>query len=268
MKKFGALILAGGSGRRMQSEIHKQFLPIDGKPMFLLSTEAFLSAGCETVVVSSREDRENVISELLKAGYPVVSEGRTYEEEKTGDSDGKLTGDLQGSAGSQAENVQGKPFVHVCTGGSERWQSSYNGLRYLLTIGGCDYVLIHDAARPFVTREIIERAKENAVRYGAAAAAVVSKDTVKIADAEGFVLSTPDRSRVYLIQTPQAFSFKLILGAYEKLLETEAPASFGITDDAGCAELFSGQKVRLFEGSYGNMKITTPEDYRTLQTTS
>ena len=254
MIKYGALILAGGSGSRMNSQVHKQFLPVNGKPMFLLSTEAFLAAGCETVVVTAEEDREQVVSELRKAGFTVPENDTVLEN---------VEAEFPGNPDrSPSLSEGGKGFVRVSTGGAERWQSSLNGLRYLKKLGGCTYVLIHDAARPFVSAEIIERAKKNEEKYGASAAAVPVKDTVKIADKEGFVRETPDRKNVYLIQTPQAFSFELILGAYEKLAALEHPEAFGITDDAGCAEQFTEVPVRLFEGAYGNVKITTPDDLR------
>ena len=85
------------------------------------------------------------------------------------------------------------------------------------------------------------------------------KDTIKVADAGGFAESTPDRSRLWQVQTPQAFSYPLVCGAYDRLMADETQQK-GITDDAMVVEHLSGTKVRLVEGSYENLKVTTPED--------
>ena len=94
--------------------------------------------------------------------------------------------------------------------------------------------------------------------YQAAAVGMPSKDTVKIADAEGFAAETPPRAKVWLIQTPQAFSYPLIVEANRRLM-AEGRMS-GVTDDAMIVEASGLQKVKLVEGSYGNVKLTTPED--------
>ena len=121
----------------------------------------------------------------------------------------------------------------------------------------CEYVFIHDGARPFVTEEIIVRTKEAVKKYGACIAGMPSKDTVKFADENGMVESTPNRSRVWSIQTPQVFAYKLIRNAHEKARQYDMKE---ITDDSMLIEQYGGVKVRLVEGSYENLKITTPED--------
>lgn len=147
----------------------------------------------------------------------------------------------------------------IVPGGKERFQSVYNAL---LEAGDSDYVLIHDGARPFVTQKIILRCIREVKVYQACVVGMPAKDTVKIADGEGFASHTPERSCVYLVQTPQAFSYTLILRAYRKVIEEQVS---GITDDGMAVEYLQEKKVKLIEGSYQNIKITTPEDLLTAQ---
>lgn len=142
----------------------------------------------------------------------------------------------------------------VVPGGAERMDSAYAGLR---AAAGCDIVLIHDGARPFLTQAMIEASIAAAKEYGACVVGMPAKDTVKIADGDGFVRETPDRGMVWQAQTPQAFSYPLILKAYEAVT-AERPD--GVTDDASVAERGCPAKVKLIFGSYENIKITTPED--------
>ena len=134
-----------------------------------------------------------------------------------------------------------------------RYNSVWNGLQE--TREG--YVYIHDGARPFVDEEMIERAYECVSEYHACVAGMPSKDTIKIADSDNMVTETPDRSNVWIVQTPQVFDTGLIKKAYAALMEQE---EISVTDDAMAAEQISGTSVRLFYGSYENIKITTPED--------
>ena len=124
---------------------------------------------------------------------------------------------------------------------------------------GADYVLIHDGARPLVDEGIISRCVSGAAAWDACVAAMPVKDTIKVADADGFSADTPDRSILWGVQTPQAFSYPLIREAYDRLFEAEENQR-GITDDAMVAEKLLGTKVKLVEGAYYNMKVTTPED--------
>ena len=120
-------------------------------------------------------------------------------------------------------------------------------------------VLIHDGARPLVTDEIIGRTIDAAEEFGACVAAMPVKDTIKVADSDQFAETTPDRSTLWQIQTPQTFRYGLVYGAYRKLLSDENFQK-GITDDAMVVETMSSGRVKLVEGSYENMKVTTPED--------
>ena len=142
----------------------------------------------------------------------------------------------------------------VIPGGKERYDSVYAGL---CACEGTDYVFIHDGARPFVTEDMLQRLKSAVTEYGACTAGMPSKDTVKIADEKGLVAKTPKRSHVWMIQTPQVFSFALILEAHNRARQGSMEE---ITDDAMVIETCTDRKIKLVEGSYENIKITTPED--------
>jgi 2-C-methyl-D-erythritol 4-phosphate cytidylyltransferase len=140
----------------------------------------------------------------------------------------------------------------IVKGGMERQHSVLNGL---LAAKGSDIVLIHDGARPFVDHGIIEEGIKFARLYGACTCGVTPKDTIKIKDHDGFILDTLDRNILVNVQTPQCFKYDLILDCHKRLLE-EGEC---VTDDTMVVERY-GNKVFLYEGSYNNIKITTPED--------
>ncbi len=142
----------------------------------------------------------------------------------------------------------------IVAGGKERYHSVFCGLQ---AVTDTDYVLIHDGARPFVTEEIIARTMETVRKTNACAVGMHVKDTIKITDEKDIVKETPERNNVWMVQTPQAFSCPLISHAYEKMLLQEDAA---ITDDAMVVEKMCQVPVTLIEGSYRNIKITTPED--------
>lgn len=152
------------------------------------------------------------------------------------------------------EKYQFDKVSSVVAGGKERYDSVYEGL---LACGDCGYVFIHDGARPFVTEDILERGLAGVKESGACVIGMPSKDTVKLADAGDFVRETPERRLVWNIQTPQIFRYDLIRRAHEKL---GCKGMVGITDDAMVVERAEGTKVKLVEGSYKNIKITTQED--------
>ena len=225
-KKVAAVCLAAGQGKRMESKVQKQYLLIQDKPVLYYSLKAFQDSSVEEVVL-------------------VVGAG---EEEYC-----------------QKEIVEKYEFTKVkaiVAGGKERYHSVFHGLQ---AVREADYVLIHDGARPFLTQEIIERCVEGAKEYRACVAGMPVKDTIKLADSEGNIESTPERSRVWMIQTPQSFEYSLIKDAYTTLIEQEnkgIKTSIPVTDDAMVVEYFLNQKVHLVYGSYENIKITTPEDMR------
>ncbi len=144
-------------------------------------------------------------------------------------------------------------LIAVVPGGGTRGKSVYNGLKALPD--GCEIVAIQDGARPFTDAGTIERSVESARTRGSGVAAIRSRDTVKFAEPSGQVLSTPNRSALWQVQTPQTFRYPLILGAYEAALAAGREA----TDDAGVAEM-AGEPVWLTEGSVDNIKLTAPED--------
>lgn len=220
MGKTGALILAAGRGTRMGSEIPKQFMPLCGKPLLLYSVETYLPTVDRVIVVTGEAEIGMTRTLLSENGF-----------------DG----------------------IDVIPGGKERYDSSYAGIRFLSELGGFDTVLIHDAARPFTDADTIRRVTADSETYGAAVASVLSTNTVKISDPEGFVMSTPDRKTCRIIQTPQGFSLPLIRSAYEKLFE-RGTDELNVTDDAMVAEMFGNVRVKLSEGSEDNFKVTTPSD--------
>lgn len=139
--------------------------------------------------------------------------------------------------------------VALCQGGARRQDSVREGLN---SLKGCAWVVIHDGARPLVTTDIIEEGLEEVKQTGAAVAAVPVKDTVKVASLDNFVEYTPQRDTVWAVQTPQVFDFGLISRADQQV-------SGDVSDDSMMVESL-GHRVKLYMGSYENIKVTTPED--------
>lgn len=222
--KWGAIVLAAGQGRRMHSRVAKQFLLLNGRPVIYYALKAFEESQAESVVLVTGEEEIPYCREEIVEKYGF------------------------------------KKVKAVVAGGAERYHSVRNGLReFQKTFSKDDIVLIHDGARPLLNSAIIERTLAAASQYHACTAAMPVKDTIKVADEEEFAETTLDRSRLWQIQTPQAFSCGLILSAYEKLF-ADPELQKGITDDAMVVESMTGERVKLVEGSYENLKVTTPED--------
>ena len=154
------------------------------------------------------------------------------------------------------EAVRSLKHAPSTDGGATRQQSVHAGLEALAATKP-DIVLIHDAARPFVTEAVISRAIDAAGRTGAAIPAVAVTDTIKLVGAAGDVEDTPERARLRIAQTPQAFRYDVILEAHRRAVR-EGRNDF--TDDAALAE-WAGLTVATFEGDPANMKLTTPEDF-------
>lgn len=216
-----ALILSGGSGTRMGADCPKQFLPIGGVPILCRTVQSFCShpeIDCIMVVCSA---------------------------------------DMLDQTRSLLLSLHTKKPLLFASGGKMRRDSSKNGLLALSAQSTQpDIVLIHDAARPLVPHDVISRCIAGAKTHGACTAAVSSQDTVAVADADGCIRSIPDRSTLYQIQTPQAFSFPLILRAHLSLSEDAA-----VTDDTAVAR-FAGHDVFIVQGDKRSLKITTKEDLR------
>jgi len=154
--------------------------------------------------------------------------------------------------------------IKVIEGGAERYLSVWEALKTMerKTEG---FVFIHDGARPFVTHKIIEDTYRAAKAHGGSVAAMPVKDTIKIADEEGFAKDTPNRKTVWMVQTPQVFERERIVAAYESMIErlpVLTVKGVQITDDAMVMETMTGEKVKLVQASYENIKITTPEDMK------
>jgi 2-C-methyl-D-erythritol 4-phosphate cytidylyltransferase len=140
--------------------------------------------------------------------------------------------------------------ARLCLGGEKRRDSVMQGLNLL---GGHRWVIIHDGARPFLTAELIHRGLEAAQETGAAIAAVPAKDSVKLSNADMFVRQTLPRDNIWMAQTPQVFRFDIITDAHAKIKDD-------VTDDAELVEKL-GYTVKLYMGSYSNIKVTSPEDF-------
>lgn len=223
--KTVAIVLAAGSGSRMNSDVKKQYMEIGGKPLIYYSLKAFEESIIDDMVlVVSRGDVDYVREEIVnKFSFDKVTA--------------------------------------IVEGGLYRYHSVRLGL--MAAAPDCEYAFIHDGARPFITDEIIMRALHAVKEYGAAVVGMPVKDTIKLADEKGFALSTPDRAHTWQIQTPQVFSYKMILDLYKRLDREEGELmakGINITDDAMVVEYFTDKKVKLVEGSYNNIKITTPDD--------
>ena len=141
------------------------------------------------------------------------------------------------------------PVVRVIKGGSTRQESVFNGLRAV----NCDYVLIHDGARPMISQEVIKKIMAEVISKKAVSVMTKTVDTIKKVDENGKIITTIDRTQLYNTQTPQAFEYNLIKSVHEKYVDEN------FTDDAGMVEA-SGVDVYIVEGDYRNIKVTTKSD--------
>lgn len=209
------VIVAAGQSLRMQGT-DKIFTMLDDRPVISHTISVFQSCPMvREIVVVTRDDLLQPITELCRA--------MEYDKVRT-----------------------------VVPGGATRVHSVMNGLSAVEKKDGL--VAIHDGARPLVSVEVIEKTILQASKTHAAAPAVPVKDTIKVAE-QGIVKETPDRSKLYAVQTPQIFDFDLLRGALQKALQEKT----GITDDCSAVEAL-GMHVFLTEGSEENIKITTPMD--------
>ena len=173
-----AVIVAAGKGRRMGTEVSKQFLPLCGKEILAHSVEKF-------------EKAEKIRDIVLVTGEDSLQDVR-----------------------EMAQEYGWKKIVAVVAGGKERQDSVWNGLQAVSD--DTDIVLIHDGVRPFVTEDILNHSIETAVEMGGCVAGVPAKDTIKVCNGENVAVATPDRSTLWQIQTPQTFRKDLIMQAYQK----------------------------------------------------
>ena len=179
-----AIILAAGSGKRMNSNTPKQYLALDNKPVLYYSVRAFEESSVnEIILVVGKNEIDYCRKEII-----------------------------------EKHNIN--KVTAIVEGGAERYDSVYQGL---LNVKETDYLLIHDGARPFITVDIIEKTLEQVAIHKACVVGVPSKDTIKIVDTNGTVVKTPNRDNVWCTQTPQAFSFPIICDAYKKIMEGNYP---------------------------------------------
>lgn len=226
-KRCTAIILAAGQGRRMGADVQKQYIELEGKPVIYYTLKAF-------------QDSEVIDDIILAVG----------SEEEIHDC---------------SELVQEYQFTKVdaiVLGGKERYDSVWQALKVIrdggLKVKNQDgYVFIHDGVRLFVDGDIIRRGYETVREYKACVAGMPCKDTIKLVDEEDCTVQTPERKYVRAVQTPQVFETSLIIEAYSRLMRED---SISVTDDGMVVEQMMNVPVKLYEGSYENIKITTPED--------
>ncbi len=211
-QSVGALVLAAGSSQRMQG-IDKTFAHILGKPLILHTLSVFLNC----------PDIRRVVLVLPESN---IEKARALLE--GGDNSEKLT---------------------LCAGGERRQDSATKGLDAL---GPCDWVAVHDGARPCISPDILQNALSDARLHGSAVVAVPVTDTVKRADSEAFISATVTREGLWAVQTPQVFPFAVLERAYREV-------SDNVTDDASMVERL-GVKIKLTPGSPTNLKVTNPAD--------
>jgi len=218
--KAGAVVVSAGTGKRMGAAISKQYLPIGGKPIVVHALEAFETAKVTSIVLVVGADDVQFAQGLVKQ----------YRLNKV---------------------------VAVVPGGTERQHSVRLGLEALARVfPDVAWVLVHDAARPLVTPEVMERCLEAAANgSGAAVPAVPVKDTIKSVNDDGVILATPERKSLWAVQTPQAFRYDLLWEAHQKAAAEQVLG----TDDAMLVERL-GIAVSISEGDYRNVKVTTPDD--------
>ena len=239
-----AIVLAAGRGKRMNSKVAKQYLLLQNKPVLYYALKQFEDSFIDDIILVTGADDIAYCNEEIMEKYGFTKVRR------------------------------------VVVGGKERYHSVYQGLlaagellkKQAGISGGVqstvDYgkeacIYIHDGARPFINEEILARARQSVEQYGSGVVGMPVKDTIKIVDEAGFAISTPKRSLVWQVQTPQCFLYSVIMPAYTELITRESELlaqGIAITDDAMVVELLGGSQVKLVEGSYENIKITTPED--------
>lgn len=236
-KKCTAILLAAGQGRRMHSSVQKQYLLLGDKPVIYYSLKTFQDSFMDDIILVTGNGDEAYCRKEIVDRYHFTK------------------------------------VKEIVAGGRERYDSVYNALQVIkkkdMQIPDEDgFVFIHDGARPFLTEEILRRTLEAVTTDHACVAGMPVKDTIKVVGEKGYALQTPDRNSLWQVQTPQVFDSRLIIEAYERLMQEKdslAAKGIRITDDAMVVETLIGHSVRLVQGSYENIKITTPEDLVTAE---
>ena len=219
MEEIWAVVPAAGIGSRMKADVKKPFIQLDGKEILVHTLEA----------LSAEEEIEGIV---------ILSE---KEEVKTCE--------------RLVEQYGIDKVRYILPGGSTRQQSVYRGLSALPKT--CTLVLIHDAARPCITHEQIQKVIQAGLQYGAAILTVPVKDTIKVSTDGKSIENTPSRQTLYAAQTPQVFRYPDIYYAHSR---AKALSDLSCTDDSEIIEKYGEGTVHMVGGSYDNIKITTPED--------
>ena len=248
-----AIVLAGGKGTRMNSEIPKQFLVVGGKPLISYSLDVFeKSPFIDAIIIVTSQDYTGYMKTLVKEnGYKKIAGIALGGKERYDSvhSGLELIQTLMSSGDGQLSE-------------GEEWLSGdkkqLDDVKGYCRMSGEDYIFIHDGARPCVTAQIIYNCMQDVMEYKACVAAVPVKDTIKVADKAGMSVNTPDRSTLWQIQTPQVFEAGLIKEAYDRLYNDTTAGN--ITDDAMVVERYMGRTVKMTMADYKNIKVTTPED--------
>lgn len=220
-KKVTAIILAAGQGRRMNSSVAKQFLMLEEKPVLYYSIKAFENSYVDDIILVSSLGQIDYCKQAIIKPYDFCKVSRVIE------------------------------------GGEERYDSVNHAL---LSINHTDYVLIHDGARPFISSSLINEVIDVVMESKACIVATPIKDTIKIVDEHGLIKETPNRNLMWSAQTPQAFEYSSIRRAYDLMLKGEESDRKKVTDDAMVYEQFINLPVKIVQGDYYNIKLTTPED--------
>ena len=270
-REITVILLMAGKGSRMGCKEKKQFLPFQGKPLYYSALQKFCSWNrCkEILLILSKEDKERVEGELKQWREEL---GLRFLEGESAQCKEELTS-------SFSPLPQEGIAVSLIEGGAERYWSVYSALEFLknreanrekyrkeqeiehgesknLQTELC--LFIHDGARPCFSLDLCERIYEARKSYGAVIPGLPVTDTIKRVE-KGIVQESVDRSSLYRIQTPQAFSFPLLWEAYKTFLEKKEEG-LSITDDAMMVEAFSKEQPYLVLGEEKNQKITVPED--------
>ncbi len=226
-EKFAAVLPAGGLGKRMGGNIPKQLMVLGGRPVYRYSLETFLS-----------------MDEIAEVVMAVPADWKDHFEKE-----------IFGESGNEELRELIRAKMKIVVGGAERWQSVENGVNALTS--DAEFVLVHDVARPFISKEIIRDVCETLVTKGSCLVAKPAVDTIKIAK-DGCVQQTIDRNTVWMAQTPQAASVALLKKLYGRI--AAEPLNFTPTDEASILEYF-GETVYIVKGNNLNDKLTTPEDF-------
>lgn len=219
-KKITAIVLSAGNGKRMGMTMPKQYIRIDDKPILYYTISAFEKSDVDEIIIVCGQN------------------------------------DIEYCTKEIVQYFNFNKVSKVIPGGDERYHSVYNGLKSIEHNG---YVLIHDGARPCIPAEMINAMIVNVKDNNACIMAVPVKDTIKVVK-NGIICDSPNRNTLWQAQTPQAFDIDKIKNAYKKIIEEKIYKEKVITDDAQIWSMYNSDPVRVVEGNYENIKVTTKSD--------